>query len=209
VLRTVRETAQPRPQAAPRVSWAIERGHAGDVDLGGLAAVLAFRYDDDQAGSPWDFLLYLLDDHADARQRAALHALFTGALGGPPLLQCPWAFNASASWVCGACRSRWNTTSRGAWFRAGEYVMVRARDPVDDQDPVSSVIPGITTPVSSTMVTCCGSPTGRCDSRSADAAPTGARSTTCRASARSRRTRGYASDCSNSDRIRRGRGDPP
>ena len=62
------------------LSWAIERGHAGDVDLGGLAAVLALRYDDDEPGSPWDFFLYV-DERGDERQRAALEAILTGARG--------------------------------------------------------------------------------------------------------------------------------
>ena len=35
------------------------------MDLAGLAAVLACRYDDDEPGSPWDFFLYL-DERADA-----------------------------------------------------------------------------------------------------------------------------------------------
>src|SRR5215218_7506959 len=34
------------------LSWAIERGRADDVDLAGLAVVLALRYDDDEPGSP-------------------------------------------------------------------------------------------------------------------------------------------------------------
>jgi len=32
------------------LSWTIARGRAGDVDLSGLAAVLACRYDDDDDG---------------------------------------------------------------------------------------------------------------------------------------------------------------
>ena len=53
------------------LSWAIEQGYAGDVDLAGFAVVLACRYDDDEPGSPWDFVLYL-DERASERQRAAL-----------------------------------------------------------------------------------------------------------------------------------------
>src|SRR4051812_50110160 len=74
--------------------WAIERGHADDVDLGGLAAVLACRYDDDEPGSPWDFFLYV-DERSDERQRAALAAILTGAWGGTPIVQFPWAFKPS------------------------------------------------------------------------------------------------------------------
>ena len=76
------------------LSWAIERGHAGDVDLAGLAAVLACHYDDDEPGSPWDFWLYV-DERGDEDQRAALEAILTGALGGTTLVQFPWAFKPS------------------------------------------------------------------------------------------------------------------
>src|SRR5215217_1116346 len=73
------------------LSWAIARGRAGDVRLDGLAAVLAFRYDDDEPGSPWDFFLYL-DERADDRQRSALEGILTGSLGGAaPLVHFPWA----------------------------------------------------------------------------------------------------------------------
>src|SRR5215218_4476797 len=76
------------------LSWAIESGRAGDVDLAGLSAVLAVRYDDDEPGSPWDFVLYL-DERGDERQRAAIAAILTGAWGGTALRQFPWAFKES------------------------------------------------------------------------------------------------------------------
>ena len=43
-------------------------GHAGDVDLSGLAAAFVIRYDDDEPGSPWSFVV-----HVDERgsERAA------------------------------------------------------------------------------------------------------------------------------------------
>ena len=123
------------------LSWAIERGHAGDVELGGLAVVLACRYDDDEPGSPWDFVLYL-DDKADERQRDTLGALFTGALGGPPLVQFPWAFKASRLLAVRAVPIEVAHHARRAWFRAGDFVSVRVGEPVLDQPPVSCVIPG-------------------------------------------------------------------
>lgn len=123
------------------LSWAIEHGHVGDVDLGGLAVVLACRHDDDEPGSPWDFVIYL-DDRADDRQRPALQALFTGGLGGPPLIQFPWAFNASRRLAARAVRIGAGHHARRPWFRAGDYVSVRVGDPVRDQPPVSSLIPG-------------------------------------------------------------------
>src|SRR5438477_1716380 len=63
------------------LSWGIDKGRAGDVDLGGLNVGLAVRYDDAEEGSPWDFRLYL-DERGDERQREALEAIFLGRLGG-------------------------------------------------------------------------------------------------------------------------------
>ncbi len=123
------------------LSWAIEQGYAGDVDLAGLAVVLACRYDDDEPGSPWDFVLYL-DETASERQRAALQALFTGELGGPALVHFPWAFKASRLVAVRIVRIEVAHHARRAWFRAGEEVSVRVLEPVRDQPPVTCVIPG-------------------------------------------------------------------
>src|SRR5436190_18558050 len=76
------------------LSWAIGRGAAGAVELAGLNVAMALRYDDDEPGSPWDFLLYL-DERADERQRAALEAIFLGRLGGTPGEQFPWVWKPS------------------------------------------------------------------------------------------------------------------
>src|SRR5262249_11480715 len=63
------------------LSWLIEAGVAGSVDLAGFAVVLVFSYDDDEPGSPWSMLLHL-DDRAGDEQRAALQGIFLGELGG-------------------------------------------------------------------------------------------------------------------------------
>ncbi len=123
------------------LSWAIERGHAGDVNLEGLAAVLALRYDDDEPGSPWDFFLYL-DERADAPQRSALEAIFTGALGGAAVAHFPWTWKASRQLGVRAVPIEVDRSARRRWFRAGEYVEVRVGEPVADQELVTCVIPG-------------------------------------------------------------------
>src|SRR5256885_16211397 len=76
------------------LSWAIVEGRAGDVDLGGLGAALAVRYDDDEPGSPWSFFVYV-DERGDARQREALEAILCGRLGGTPEGQFPWVWKPS------------------------------------------------------------------------------------------------------------------
>jgi hypothetical protein len=123
------------------LSWAIERGHAGDVDLSGLAMVLAVRYDDDEPRSPWDFFLYV-DERGDERQRDALEAILMGRLGGTPLTQFPWVFKPSRPLGVRAVAIEVEHHARRRWFRAADYVDVRVGDPVADQEPVTCVIPG-------------------------------------------------------------------
>jgi hypothetical protein len=53
------------------LGWRIDEGHAGSVDLSGLAAVLTVRYDDDEPGSPWTILLHV-DERGTHEQRLAI-----------------------------------------------------------------------------------------------------------------------------------------
>lgn len=64
------------------VSWHVREGHAGDVELADLRAVLAIRYlDHVQPSTPWEVVLYV-DKDGDDRQRAALADIFLGRAGG-------------------------------------------------------------------------------------------------------------------------------
>jgi hypothetical protein len=123
------------------LSWAVTAGRAGDLDLSGLGAVLALRYDDDEPGSPWTFFLYV-DDRGDARQREALALIFTGRLGGTPHKQFPWVWKASHMVGWRPVPIEIEHTPRRGRFRAGEHVTMRVREPVADQEPVTCVIPG-------------------------------------------------------------------
>jgi hypothetical protein len=123
------------------LSWAVTEGHAGDLDLSGLGVVLALRYDDDEPGSPWTFFLYV-DERGDERQREVLARIFMGELGGTPREQFPWVWKEShpLGWRPAAVEIE-HSPGRG-WFRAGEQVTLRVRAPVEDQEPVTCVIPG-------------------------------------------------------------------
>ena len=123
------------------LSWAVTAGHAGELDLSGLGAVLACRYDDDEPGSPWTFFLYV-DERGEARQREALALILTGELGGTPRKQFPWVWKESRPLGWRPAPIEIEHTPRRGWFRAGDEVLVRVGEPVDDQQPVSCVIPG-------------------------------------------------------------------
>ena len=123
------------------LSWAIASGRAGETDLSGLNVVLANRYDDDEEGSPWSFWLYL-DERADERQREALTEIYLGNLGGTPLKQFPWAFKASELLGVRAVPIEIDHTPGRGWFRAGDDVTVRVREPVAGQEPTTCIIPG-------------------------------------------------------------------
>ena len=123
------------------LSWRVEDGHDGDVDLSGLSAVMACQYDDDEPGSPWTFLLYI-DARGDARQREALASILSGARGGTALEHFPWAWKASRFMGWRAVDIAIDHTPGRGWFRAGGHVEVRVRAPVEGQEPVTCVIPG-------------------------------------------------------------------
>ena len=123
------------------LSWQIEEGRAGEVALGGMRAVLANRYDDDESGSPWTFVLYI-DERGDERQREALESIFLGRVGGTPELQFPWVWKPSALLGVRHVAIGVDHTPGRGWFRTGGQVSVRIREPVAELETVTCVIPG-------------------------------------------------------------------
>ena len=123
------------------LSWDVRDGGSDDVSLEGLRTVLALRYDDDEPGSPWDFVLYV-GDRADPQQRELLTAIFLGELGGTPLDQFPWVFKPSRLVGVRTAPIELDHSETRGWFRAGEQVAVRVGEPIADQEPVTCVIPG-------------------------------------------------------------------
>jgi hypothetical protein len=123
------------------LSWRIVAGAVGDVDLASLCVVLVSRYSDDEAGSPWTWVLHL-DERAGAAQRGALEDIFAGRLGGTPLSQFPWAFKSSHLLAVVPSRIEIDHTPGRGWFRAGGSVSVRIARPFETQSPVSCIIPG-------------------------------------------------------------------
>ncbi len=63
------------------ISWRIDAGHAGPLDLAGLFVVMAGHWDDDEPETPVRVTLYV-DERSSPDQQAALARIFTGRAGG-------------------------------------------------------------------------------------------------------------------------------
>jgi hypothetical protein len=123
------------------LTWLIEEGEAAGTDLAGLPVALAVRYDDDEPGSPWTWILYF-DDRASAEQQEALQAIFSGRLGGDALTHFPWAWKASE--LVGVRRAgiELDHTRRRQLLRIRDHVTVRIHEGYHGQEAVTCVIPG-------------------------------------------------------------------
>jgi hypothetical protein len=123
------------------LSWIVKEGEVEDVVLDGMQAVLATRYHDDEPGSPWTVALFV-DARGDERQRKAIADILTGRLGGTPAKQFPWVFKHSTLLGVEALDIEIDHTPGRGWFKVGDKVEVRAREPVADQETVTCIIPG-------------------------------------------------------------------
>ena len=123
------------------LSWRILEGSVNGLDMSDLCVVLATWYSDDEAGSPWRWVLHV-DERADEPRRAALEDVFAGRLGGTPLSQFPWAFKPSNLLAVVPSRIEIDHTPGRGWFRAGSSVSVKIAAPYETQSPVTCIIPG-------------------------------------------------------------------
>jgi hypothetical protein len=123
------------------VSWLIEDGCVGDVDVSGLAVALVSRYDDDERGSPWTIVLHV-DARGDERQRAALADVFLGRLGGPQVGVLPWVLKARHLVGVRADEIDLEPDGEGYRLRIGVAVAARASRPFEAAEEVRCGIPG-------------------------------------------------------------------
>ena len=123
------------------LSWLIDEGHAGDIDLTGLAAAFTIRYDDDEPGSPWRFVVHV-DERGSAEQREALAAILLGRMGGDDVLRLPWVRKPSELLEVRTSRIAISTGPEGNELRVGSAVELRASRPVETDETVTCVIPG-------------------------------------------------------------------
>jgi hypothetical protein len=114
------------------LSWAIAEGSVGAIDVAGLATALVYRYDDDEAGSPWTVALHL-DSRADDAQRRALRWLFLDGLH-----QLPWIRKARHLI---AVRTS-SIEIDGASVRVGMTIAASASRRVETDLPVACGVPG-------------------------------------------------------------------
>src|SRR3989440_7450551 len=123
------------------LSWLVEEGAAGDVDLAGLPVAIASHYSDDEPGSPWTWILYL-DARASDEQRAALEEIFTGRLGGDAERHFPWAWKESELVAVRPATIDVDHQRRRQWLRIRDSLSVRIRDRFEGEETVTCVIPG-------------------------------------------------------------------
>jgi hypothetical protein len=118
------------------LSWQIDDGYVGDVDVAGLAVGLVYSYDDDEEGSPWTLVLHV-DGRADDAQRAALERLFLDELR-----ELPWIRKARDVIDVRASAIEIDGTS----VRIGDLASVRATQRVETDRTVACVVPGYDRP---------------------------------------------------------------
>jgi hypothetical protein len=123
------------------LSWLIEEGAAGDVDLAGLPVAIASHYSDDEPGSPWTWILYLAD-RSSVQQRDALETIFTGRSGGDAERHFPWAWKPSTLLGVRPMEIEVDHTRRRQRLRIRDHVSVRIRQRHSEAHTVTCVIPG-------------------------------------------------------------------
>jgi hypothetical protein len=125
------------------LSWRIEDGFAGDVDLSGLDVVMAGFYDDDETGSPWRVCLYV-DRRATTAQHDSLAGIFLGRAGGTSRAN----FAAAIAEVHAVRSARIDLGHEpGAWRIGAEgYITVEAHELVPCDETVACGIPGLDQP---------------------------------------------------------------
>ena len=123
------------------LSWLVREGHADGVDLGGLAAAFVIRYEDDEPGSPWSFVVHV-DERGSEEQREALASILTGKLGGEDVLRLPWVRKPSEELAVRASRIELRVGGDRNELRVGSAVELAATKPFPTEERVSCVIPG-------------------------------------------------------------------
>lgn len=123
------------------LSWKIESGHFGDVDLGGRSVVMTGWYADAERGSPWRIRCFV-DDEATDQAHDAVVEIFLGRVGGHPAA----TYASVITEVLGIERAEISLTHTERSWRIGVEgrVEVRASSRTEANGPVVCGIPGAT-----------------------------------------------------------------
>ncbi len=127
------------------LSWLVDEGHAGEVDLSGLAAAFVIRYDDDEPGSPWSFVVHV-DERGSDEQRQALASILTGELGGEAVLRLPWVSKPSELIDVRASPIEITDSPAGHELRVGRVIELTASRPFETDEVVACGISGYDKP---------------------------------------------------------------
>jgi len=113
------------------LTWRVDEGHTGEVDLGGSGAVMTFSYDDDEPGSPWTLVL-----HVDGPEE--LGEILLGRQGGEHVLELPWVRKSVASVEVREARIEFGAGD----VEVGEEIRLRAVMSYQTESTVSCIVPG-------------------------------------------------------------------
>ena len=113
------------------LSWRVDRGRAGDVDLSDTRALMTYSYDDDEPGSPWTLVLHV-DGPGD------LAEILLGHLGGTHVRTLPWVRKPTASIEVRAARISFGEGD----VRIGDTIRLKATRPFETAATVSCIVPG-------------------------------------------------------------------
>ena len=113
------------------LSWRVDEGQADAVDLSGSGAVMTYRYDDDEPGSPWTLVL-----HVDGPDELA--DVLLGRHGGEHVLTLPWVRKPNASMRIERARIEFGPGD----VRVGDAIRLRATQPFETESTVSCIVPG-------------------------------------------------------------------
>jgi hypothetical protein len=123
------------------LSWFIEEGRCGDVDLSQTAVAIVCRYDDDELGSPWTISLHI-DERASETAYAALEEIYLGRRGGTLVSNLPWNRKPRLVSSVRASKIELDHVSERRWLRVADSVLLRVSRPVETDKTVTCVIPG-------------------------------------------------------------------
>jgi hypothetical protein len=123
------------------LSWHVQEGHAEDLELSGLAVAIVYRYDDDEAGSPWTLTLHV-DERASGGAETALADIFLGRLGGGRIEALPWVRKPCAAVRVHRSRIELDHVSERRWLTVADRAVLRVGRPVATDESVSCIVPG-------------------------------------------------------------------